>query len=109
MRKIIIGNGNYGKQNDTVVIPLEGDPVTLMAQLKGVINTMPDQIVIDLATRRKLKKYHVVMQSTDWYGIDVEAYDEGEAAELAAVADGGEFVLEYNTPWKVNEVRKIEE
>lgn len=108
MRRIIIGNGNY--QNDgTIVIPLEGNVDTLMAQIKAAINAEPDKLIVDLATARKKKKYHVVMQSIEYYGIDVEAYDEEEAIELAKNADGGEFIFEDNAPWEVNEVKEVEE
>ncbi len=65
--------------------------------------------IADLATARKKKKYHVVMQSVEYYGIDVEAYDEDEAMELAENTDGGEFVFECNTPWEIDEVKEYEE
>lgn len=108
MKRIIIGNGTY--QNDgTIVIPLEWNVDTLMAQIKAAINAGPDKLIVDLATARKKKKYHVVMQSIEYYGIDVEAYDEYEAMELAENADGGEFIFEDNTPWEVNEVKEVEE
>lgn len=67
------------------------------------------QTTIDLATQRKKKKYHVVMRSVEYYGIDVEACDKEEAMELAEYADGGEFIFEDNTPWEVDEVREYEE
>lgn len=108
MKRIIIGNGNY-QNDDTIVIPLEGNVDTLMAQIKAAINAGPDKLIVDLATARKKKKYHVVMQSIEYYGIDVEAYDEYEAMELAENTDGGEFIFEDNTPWEINEVKEVEE
>ena len=108
MRRVIIGNGTY--QNDgSVIIPLEADPKEWMKAIKTALRMEPDKLIVDLATARKKKKYHVVMQSIEYYGIDVEAYDEYEAIELAENTDGGEFIFEDNTPWEVNEVKEVEE
>lgn len=108
MKRVIIGNGNY-QDDGSVIIPLNGDADWMIKQIKTALRMNPDKLIVDLATARRKKKYHVVMQSIEYYGIDVEAYDEYEAMELAENTDGGEFIFEDNTPWEINEVKEVEE
>lgn len=106
MRRVIIGNGNY-QDDGSVIIPLDGNPEEMFKAIKTALRMEPDKLIVDLATARKKKKYHVVMKYTEYYGIDVEAYDETEAADIAE--NTSECYFEGNRPWEVNEVREVEE
>lgn len=107
MRRVIIGNGNY--QNDgSVIIPLNGDDDRMMEQIKEALRMNPDKLIVDLATARKKKKYHVVMQTTEYYGIDVEAYDQTEAVAIAANTECGCFDFEDSTGWEFSDAWRVE-